>query len=392
MDTNHNRIKVADLETNQPNKTLTTNSEGKLEFSEITDLKTDNYNGLDYTEEGKALDARQGGVLKNLTNDKLNKGGFEGTAKDLENSIPNLNNPNLKFGGFPSTRNDGQLPSNKILSTDENGNLKMYTLASYPAPYITDTSLSFMPSTSGNITIKGAFFTPTMTIIITGQTVNYFTFISDNEVIVNITTSANEGNFDITLNNGVSSTFPGCLLVVLGTIRKPELSDWTILSGMPNLNTPGDIKLDLYDVACSATCFTIPNNQDFRVYFTLTRSPLGATTGSASEPAISLISATDNSVKFAAKVYLNGADINSNLRAYQASSGLDFFFEAPILESFIMKTNPPTFFFERIGTQYRLRDYNTNIAFTDLFSGDLKIMADIRKFDITNIRYVELAS
>ena len=34
MSTNHNRIKVADLETNHPNKILKTNLDGKLEFSD----------------------------------------------------------------------------------------------------------------------------------------------------------------------------------------------------------------------------------------------------------------------------------------------------------------------------------------------------------------------
>ncbi|BDU25095.1 hypothetical protein [Flavobacterium sp. GSB-24] len=45
MDTNHNRIKVADLEINQPDKILSTNSNGELEFSDITsalDFKTIN--------------------------------------------------------------------------------------------------------------------------------------------------------------------------------------------------------------------------------------------------------------------------------------------------------------------------------------------------------------
>lgn len=45
MSTNHNRIKVADLETNQHNKILITNSSGELEFNDITsalDLKTIN--------------------------------------------------------------------------------------------------------------------------------------------------------------------------------------------------------------------------------------------------------------------------------------------------------------------------------------------------------------
>lgn len=66
MDTNHNRIKVADLEKNAPDQILITNPSGELEFNSIDNIKIDSYNGLDYTEEGKALDARQGKVLKDL--------------------------------------------------------------------------------------------------------------------------------------------------------------------------------------------------------------------------------------------------------------------------------------------------------------------------------------
>ncbi|MFC0781224.1 hypothetical protein [Flavobacterium sp. HJSW_4] len=45
MDTNHNRIKVSDLEKNDPYQILITNSNGELEFSDITsalDFKTIN--------------------------------------------------------------------------------------------------------------------------------------------------------------------------------------------------------------------------------------------------------------------------------------------------------------------------------------------------------------
>lgn len=66
MDTNYNRINVADLEKNEPDKILTTNSSGELEFSDVNSIKTDSYNALDYTQEGKSLDARQGKVLKDL--------------------------------------------------------------------------------------------------------------------------------------------------------------------------------------------------------------------------------------------------------------------------------------------------------------------------------------
>lgn len=70
MSTNHNRIKVADLETNQPNKILKTNLNGELEFSDVSNLQTESYNALDCTTEGKTLDARQGKVLKDMIDNK----------------------------------------------------------------------------------------------------------------------------------------------------------------------------------------------------------------------------------------------------------------------------------------------------------------------------------
>lgn len=66
MSTNHNRIRVADLETNKSNKILITNEKGELEFNDVKDLQTEKYNALDCTTEGKALDARQGKVLKDM--------------------------------------------------------------------------------------------------------------------------------------------------------------------------------------------------------------------------------------------------------------------------------------------------------------------------------------
>lgn len=66
MSTNHNRIRVADLETNKSNKILITNEKGELEFNDVNNLQTKKYNALDCTTEGKALDARQGKVLKDM--------------------------------------------------------------------------------------------------------------------------------------------------------------------------------------------------------------------------------------------------------------------------------------------------------------------------------------
>ncbi|WP_433765723.1 hypothetical protein [Flavobacterium ginsenosidimutans] len=66
MSTNHNRIRVADLEKNQPNKILKTNQNGELEFTDANNLQAESYNALDCITEGKTLDARQGKVLKDM--------------------------------------------------------------------------------------------------------------------------------------------------------------------------------------------------------------------------------------------------------------------------------------------------------------------------------------
>jgi hypothetical protein len=106
MDTNHNRIKVSDLEKNEQNKILTTNSNGELEFSDINNLS---YNSLDYIVPGKALDARQGKVLKDLI--------------DTNNSNLLHKTGNESWSGIKSTSNSGgftnalQLENNSTFAT-----------------------------------------------------------------------------------------------------------------------------------------------------------------------------------------------------------------------------------------------------------------------------------
>ncbi|UUF16649.1 MULTISPECIES: hypothetical protein [Flavobacterium] len=84
MDTNYNRIKVADLEKNERDKILTTNSSGELEFSDVNNIKTDSYNALDYVQDGKSLDARQGKVLKDLIDNKVDKITGKSLVSDTE--------------------------------------------------------------------------------------------------------------------------------------------------------------------------------------------------------------------------------------------------------------------------------------------------------------------
>jgi len=394
MNTNHNRIKVADLETNERDKILGTNSNGEIEFKDINSIKADSYNGLDYTQEGKALDARQGRILKNLTDDKLTKGGFEGTAKDLENSIPNLNSSNLKFGGYPSTRNDGQIATNKVLTTDILGNLKLGSIATAPAPFMEILiPESNLPNTTTNFTIKGAFFTPSMTVEIAGQTINYVTFVSDNLVKVNITTGATEGMFNVTLNNGLSATYNNAFLIVLGKVYRPTSSEWTNLISTPDISNDGRISNLNASTIQGADWKTIPAGQNFRIMMTAERS--GFT--SVYDPIpfqgnLQLIGVADDLLilNSAFRCWGPGSTDGGNARTWMYSpnenSG-DAFGTIAYGDPF-----GKTITVERIGTTVKHYVNGTLIStFTAKINVDVKIRFKIQNQDISNIKYIEIA-
>ncbi len=81
MNTYHNRIKVADLETNEPNKTLATNENGELEFINISNNTSD------------PVSATTSGIVDNTSLQEL------GGADKLINSV------RIGFGGGNSSQN-----------------------------------------------------------------------------------------------------------------------------------------------------------------------------------------------------------------------------------------------------------------------------------------------
>lgn len=71
MSTNHNRIKVADLEINEPNKTLITNENGELEFSNITGGSSQDLQSV--IENGSFATLSSGGKVRFEDPDTFNK-------------------------------------------------------------------------------------------------------------------------------------------------------------------------------------------------------------------------------------------------------------------------------------------------------------------------------
>ena len=218
------------------------------------------------------------------------------TTADVEN-VTLWMDKDVKLSNYGNSRNDGQLATNKILSTDSLGNLKLYTIPILPAPYLLDVIPdSYAPSNTGNFVIKGAFFTPTMTVSIQGQTVNYLTFISDNEVRANVTTGAAEGAFDVTLNNGLQTVVPKRFLVILGTVYSPTAADWINKTGQINA-VDKNVYTTLYNITGSAQWNKqLDYTKNFEVRITLNKTPLGTTNG-YQIPILQLLNASNLSEK-----------------------------------------------------------------------------------------------
>ncbi|WP_035644771.1 IPT/TIG domain-containing protein [Flavobacterium sp. ASV13] len=515
MSTNYNRIKVADLETNESNKILTTDDSGKLEFTNINAIKVDSYNALDYTDAGKALDARQGKILKDFINDinallvsdnvnlntiqklvdaiedvkasldtilvnNLSSGGTTKAltaemGKTLQNTkvdkapgerlinaeeiaklsgvsnvvttvktivstalatqnvtgfvnyinalnpvlvvgpneivkhttsdtgrtfelnlrgrsfgvgepaitasnvieVTDFLNKDIKLSNYLSTRNDGQSPTNKVLGTDANGNLKMYTISSFPAPFLESLIAdSPLPSNTGNITIKGAFFTPTMTVSIVGQTVNYVTFINDNLIKVNVTTGASEGSFSVTLNNGLSATFNNALLIVLGTVFKPISSEWTLTEPVNVVND------NVYTETYNSIGYAEWNKQfdftkNFSIQFKRNLSPLGPYLNRQGLP-LFILQKVSNSSNLYWSGFAGGCSFNSVVDGSLGNYATD---------------NGSTYEYRWVsGIMYA---YVNNVlfkTFTQTFAENLKLKIRVDVYDITDIKYIELAS
>jgi len=219
MDTNHNRIKVSDLETDDPDKILVTNSKGELEFTATKNIRVDSYNALDYEQGGKALDARQGKVLKDLI-DNFNQSNHQ--PPYLDELIPNI----------------------------------------------------YSPNTTNDIIIKGSFFTPETIVTIQGQSINSFKFKNDNEIHINVTTGQTEGTFNVTINNGISKTFADAFSVLLGTVYDSVESDWVDKLNI-NVTEKGTALCIIDNVRASGKWTRLIDvSKDFSIRFLMPFSPL----------------------------------------------------------------------------------------------------------------------
>ncbi len=115
-------------------------------------------------------------------------------------------------------------------------------------PFFSEITPNFTtPNTQIEATIRGEFFTPDMTVVGNGFTVNNFIFIDTKTVKVFIMTAGVDGNYGITLDNGsgTPTVKNNVFTVSQGNVIIPTLADWTFVSAMntADLNTPGEVKI-----------------------------------------------------------------------------------------------------------------------------------------------------
>ena len=302
-------------------------------------------------------------------------------------------NKDIRLSNYPSTRNDGQLPTNKVLAPDANGNLKLFTIATAPAPFLSDLiPESYLPSNTGNVVLKGAFFTPTMTVVITGQTVNYINFISDNEVHANVTTGSAEGAFDVILNNGLSSTFSNALMIVLGTVYKPKTSDWTNITGSLNLDEDGSAKVVVYNTGASAVWNkTIDWTKKFSIRFNVVKTPLGYPNGYYQRVFLGLRTISSNALLFGLTITPEGTDRWygampygwENVIRYGLGDGQSSF-DRLAQDNVEIRWVSGTFSLYKNNTLLR--------SIPNPPTENLRLQVSVFDFDLINIKYIELAT
>lgn len=321
---------------------------------------------------------------------------LEKTALNTWSIEGNNLNGEIRLPAFPNTRNDGQIPNNRVLGTDVNGNLKLYTIATSPAPFLDEIIPdSYSPSTTGNFILKGAFFTPTMTVTVTGQTVNYVTFISDNEVRANVTTGSAEGTFDVTLNNGLSAIFPKRMLIILGTIYRPIASEWTNVTGAIDVSQTGEVYSTLYNSLASAKWNRIfDNTKKYSVRFNLAVSPLGqfsATTGTDTI-FLSLVNATTLVEDFKLSIRADGVPTlrfkyfgpSTNNYVSASSSGANYNEQLTYLGNQSVE-------FRKVGSALQIYYNNVFVySFPETISSNYNLLVRVKSWDIINIKYIEL--
>jgi hypothetical protein len=276
------------------------------------------------------------------------------------------------------------------IAKDANGLVVLPDFSVWQAPFLNELIPdTYLPSTTGNFILNGSFFTPNMTVVVEGHTINYKTFISDSRVLINLTTSATEGTYDVTLNNGIEAVFLDRLQVVQGTVYKPVTADWTLTE--PINVTDSEVNVQTWNSAGTAKWsklfdFTINWSLKMRIKAT----PLGNSYPSNYDQRnISLKNISDVSRTYV-NFYTQSATSLSLLVSIDGVASTN---------KGILSTNSPAYFADNLDIfEYRciagvlyLYKNNTLISNMGAITENLYLFITLSIFDVYDIKYIDLS-
>lgn len=312
------------------------------------------------------------------------------------------NAPFFKNNGLPKdlTKYDDAvlplLPANKLLVNQDNefrvvelSEITSLSMPVLPPPYLEELIPdSYMPSTTGNFIIRGSFFTPTTTVVIEDQTLNYLTFVSDNEMLANVTTCATEGLYGITINNGTSVDFNHVLLIVLGEVFQPAEADW-INTSVIDVTDTGSAKLVTYASVGNAEWIKeFDYTRDWILRFNLADSPLGPyPTGIYLQTDLMLKTIDNVTTLFRYQTYRHPVGLYHH--TYTVAN--DWGYAGGNYGSNLSDSLINNFELRYIsGVMYAYVGGVLRRTFTDVLSQNLKLIVRPTYYDFINIKYIEI--
>ena len=275
-------------------------------------------------------------------------------------------------------------------------------IGSFPAPFLIElVPDSNLPSSTSDFVLYGSFFTEDMTVSISGQTVNFSTFVSDNEFRLNVTTGAIEGFFDITLNNGSGDVvFSNALLIVLGEVFKPVNANWTNVSE-PIILDDDNIRTKTFGSEGTAIWnHEFDYTKDFQLRLNINFSQFGVVDNGSLLKVIDLINVSDSVVQASLhnstsgnvpeiepRLYFNGKDEAttisriSSIPSLTIQDGYQYFYD----------NNKPIISWIG-GVLYYYNGATLIYTSAHVLTENVKLKSYSRHIDILDIKYIELAT
>jgi hypothetical protein len=257
------------------------------------------------------------------------------------------------------------------------------SLTVYPAPDLESIKpVSLLPNQTQELTLIGSFFTPATFVTIENQTVNSVKFVNSSKMILSVTTSETEGEFNVIISNGTTVVFVDALIINLGVVHIPTENDWTILDNPINVSETGNAKLEILGDKGIAECFVVDGLIDWEIRFLPSKSPINSEDVSTVNYQFRLLKISDNSEVLKIRFYgiVNG---QHKILIYDGGS--------QIYNAIVSWDDVRLIRIVKIGADTNIYIGNTLLAtLSTVINFDTKINISLIEMDILNIKYIEL--